>query len=56
MPKDSLEELPDFSGVAMGESEMLLGRKTRTKTSRGKELGKMGEQVKWAELEFTWAG
>lgn len=56
MPKDSLEELPDFTGVVMGESEVLLGRKTRTKTSRGKELGKMGEEVKLMELEFKWAG
>jgi len=53
---DSLEELPDFTGVVMGQSKMLLGRKTRTETSRRKELGNVGEQVKLMELEFTWAG
>lgn len=53
MPKDSLEKLFDFTGVMMGKSKMLLGRKTRTKTSKGKELGKMGQQVKPTEFEFT---
>lgn len=56
MPKDSLEKLFYFTGVVMGKSEMLLGRRTRTKTSKGKELGKMRQQVKLMELEFTWAG
>lgn len=50
-----MQELPDFTGVVMGESEILLARKTRTETGR-KELGKMGEQVKLMEREFTWVG